>query len=728
MVNENTGTLNLEATTDGSPALLVEDGGTFTNNGTVTWSGGTIEMQGNARLENQAGAVFSGSGTITGDVQNAGAFNVGGSIGNITITGDYEQTPSGSLNVELEGATDFDVLTVGSSTLDGTLNVSLLSEFSPSIGESFPIVLGTTTGRFNNTNLPELAAGLSLDVLYGSVTLMVTEAVPGTESWVLLTGGSVVSSPAMDGDGTVYVGSDDGMFYAINPDGTLKWEFLTGGIVESSPAIGTDGTLYVGSDDFSLYAINPDGTLKWEFPTFLGLFSSPAIGTDGTLYVGSDDFNLYAINPDGTQKWAFLTEESVGSSPAISADGTVYVGSDDGTFYAINPDGTLKWEFPTGGMVESSPAIGADGTLYVGSDDFNLYAINPDGTLKWEFPAGNNVRSSPAVGPDGTIYVGSDDGMFYAINPDGTLKWAFLTGGTVNSSPAIGTDGTLYVGSWDMFLHAINPDGTLKWAFPTGSTVSSSPAIGTDGTLYVGSADGNLYAINGSSGGLSSDAAWPMFHHDLQHTGQASCPLALGHPSYCTDCGPCGVGVGDCDGNSQCQSGLSCVNDVGANYGFPANIDVCESVTSCPWPLGHPSYCTDCGPCGVGVGDCDGNSQCESGLSCVNDVGANYGFASNIDVCESVSGCSWPLGHPSYCTDCGPCGEGVGDCDGNAQCQSGLSCVNDVGANYGFADNIDVCESVSGCPFPVGHPSYCAECGPCGEGVGVTLPPKTSPS
>ena len=111
--NENTGTLNLAATTDGSPALLVEDGGTFTNVGTVTWSGGTIEMQGAARLENQAGAVFSGSGTIIGDVQNAGAFNVGSSIGNITVTGDYEQTLSGSLNVELAGASNFDVLTVG---------------------------------------------------------------------------------------------------------------------------------------------------------------------------------------------------------------------------------------------------------------------------------------------------------------------------------------------------------------------------------------------------------------------------------------------------------------------------------------------------------------------------------------------------------------------------------------------------------------------------------------
>ncbi len=53
----------------------------------------------------------------------------------------------------------------------------------------------------------------------------------------------------------------------------------------------------------------------------------------------------------------------------------------------------------------------------------------------------------------------------------------------------------------------------------TGGGVSSSPAIGEDGTIYVGSGDYYLYAINGNSGGLAS-TPWPMFHHDLNHTGR----------------------------------------------------------------------------------------------------------------------------------------------------------------------------------------------------------------
>jgi len=341
----------------------------------------------------------------------------------------------------------------------------------------------------------------------------------GTQKWAFETRADVFPSPAIGSDGTIYVGSDDHNLYAINPDGTQKWAFETGDDVLSSPAIASDGTIYVGSYDNKLYAINSDGTQKWAFETGDDVFSSPAIASDGTIYVGSLDNKLYAVNPDGTQRWAFETEGNVGSSPAIASDGTIYVGSYDHNLYAINPDGTQRWAFETGSFVISFPAIASDGTIYVGSYDNKLYAVNQDGTQKWEFLTGDRLRSSPAIALDGTIYVGSYDNRLYAINPDGTQKWEFLTGDRLRSSPAIALDGTIYVGSWDDKLYAINPDGTLKWAFDTGADVRSSPAIALDGTIYVGSYDNRLYAINGISGGLAN-SPWPMFHHDLQHTGR----------------------------------------------------------------------------------------------------------------------------------------------------------------------------------------------------------------
>ena len=81
--------------------------------------------------------------------------------------------------------------------------------------------------------------------------------------------------------------------------GTVLWEFEMGDDVTSSPAIGSDGTVYVGSNDHMLYAINgKTGVKLWEFKTGDKVRSSPAIGPDGTVYVGSQDNKVYAIKTD----------------------------------------------------------------------------------------------------------------------------------------------------------------------------------------------------------------------------------------------------------------------------------------------------------------------------------------------------------------------------------------------------------------------------------------------
>ena len=77
------------------------------------------------------------------------------------------------------------------------------------------------------------------------------------------------SSPAIGSDGTVYVGSSDKKFYALDgKTGTKKWEFVTGSYVGSSPAIGNDGTLYIGSLYEKVYALKTDskGPAKSPWP------------------------------------------------------------------------------------------------------------------------------------------------------------------------------------------------------------------------------------------------------------------------------------------------------------------------------------------------------------------------------------------------------------------------------------------------------------------------------
>jgi len=187
----------------------------------------------------------------------------------------------------------------------------------------------------------------------------------------------------------------------------------------------------------------------------------------------------------------------------------------------------------------------------------------------------------------------------------------------------------------------------------------------------------------------------PIFGSLLAKAG--SCDLSVGHSDYCklSECGPCASREADCDNDSECASGLYCNYNVGADYGYNSDVDVCLANCHRGADPGSASYCrTDC-RCAAGEGDCDTNSECQSGLTCVNNVGADYGYNSDVDVC--LASChEYPVGHRDYCTSDCKCSEGEGDCDNDSQCESGLTCVNNVGADYGFNPDVDVCLPVSG--------------------------------
>ncbi|MEM6457330.1 MAG: hypothetical protein AAF772_19740, partial [Acidobacteriota bacterium] len=93
-----------------------------------------------------------------------------------------------------------------------------------------------------------------------------------------------------------------------------------------------------------------------------------------------------------------------------------------------------------------------------------------------------------------------------------------------------------------------------------------------------------------------------------------------------------------------CRGDLACTSSGGdGNRGVPIQHIIADlggnlptfALGGCPWPVGHEHYCRDCGLCGDGEGDCDTVGECAGGLRCNSNVGANYGWASWIDVCES---------------------------------------------------------------------------------------------
>ena len=325
---------------------------------------------------------------------------------------------------------------------------------------------------------------------------------------------------AVDANGVIYVGSWDGNFYAIRPNGTIKWKLdgiLVQGSVPAVPAIGSDGTIYVGSSGSSyLYAINPDGTVKWQFPVQLYsdssyIFPVVTLGPDGTIYVGGADKYLYAINPDGTLKWKYRAGSSGISAAVDPSTGAVYFTAHDYYIYAFNPDGSLKWKYLLA-STPGVPAIGPDSIIYVGDVGGYLYAIRPDGTLKWRYGPvtyseyGSTYSASMlglAIDPNGVVYVETDCGWVYAFNPNGTLKWRYSIEGSpawalnYGTVPVIGRDGIIYVPYYGTAgVYALYPSGALKWAWhdPIGGP-TSNPVITPNGLLLVSDEYGYLHAI-----------------------------------------------------------------------------------------------------------------------------------------------------------------------------------------------------------------------------------------
>jgi hypothetical protein len=114
-------------------------------------SGRIIRVAGQNFLN--AGRVEAGNGgqlTFLTPVQNAGQITAGTGPGNISISGNFTQSAAGIINVPIGGLTpgfDFSQLNVsGSATIDGTIAISLINGFVPTIGDQFSVL--TSSSRF----------------------------------------------------------------------------------------------------------------------------------------------------------------------------------------------------------------------------------------------------------------------------------------------------------------------------------------------------------------------------------------------------------------------------------------------------------------------------------------------------------------------------------------------------------------------------------------------------
>lgn len=160
----------------------------------IQLDGGTSNPGENTNLT--AGSILSGEGTLQTNLTNAGIVSPGSSPGKISIEGDYTQESGGSLNLELGGTivgTEYDQLVVtGSAALGGTLNVTPINGFTPTVGDSFTLLsYGTHTGKFTTENLPDLDPGLRWQIDYHSDAVVLEVVEVGSISGTVFYDGSL---------------------------------------------------------------------------------------------------------------------------------------------------------------------------------------------------------------------------------------------------------------------------------------------------------------------------------------------------------------------------------------------------------------------------------------------------------------------------------------------------------------------------------------------------------
>jgi outer membrane autotransporter protein len=137
-------------------ATLLEVGGS----GTYWLQSGSVTAP---TFQVDAGGLLKGSGTIQGNVTNSGTVSPGNSPGTLNVSGDYTQTSSGTLRIEVASPTNYDQLRVtsppghGTATLAGTVAPVLLGGYRPLANQVFPGVVTTTggvSGTFSNVSEP----------------------------------------------------------------------------------------------------------------------------------------------------------------------------------------------------------------------------------------------------------------------------------------------------------------------------------------------------------------------------------------------------------------------------------------------------------------------------------------------------------------------------------------------------------------------------------------------
>jgi hypothetical protein len=121
---------------------------------------------------------ISGNGTVAGNIVNNGTISPGETTTaeTFTVSGNLTNAATSIYSLQLGSATSADKVAItGAMTFAGTLNVTTLSGFTPTVGTSYTLFsYASYTGNFATLNLPTPTSGQIWNTVYGATGLTIT--------------------------------------------------------------------------------------------------------------------------------------------------------------------------------------------------------------------------------------------------------------------------------------------------------------------------------------------------------------------------------------------------------------------------------------------------------------------------------------------------------------------------------------------------------------------------
>jgi len=336
-----------------------------------------------------------------------------------------------------------------------------------------------------------------------------------------------LNPPVVIGD-TIYFGSDDGNFYALDVEsGYMRWVFKSGAEINSIPYADKE-QVYFGSKDGKLYALSREtGQVMWTFQTNSQINSQVQRYGDYIIFVGDADA-IYFLSPAGEEQFNIFNPGWYNFS-FLMADDVMYFATGP-TVDLIGPYDIYKRQFlwyfdyyEVDAIWYSFSAVRGD-LLFMGTSTVNYNGIylgyhaynRHTGRIVWrQYRYGKLniydiydiwdffVRNldildfmAPTVWRDLVIFTGGDN-LARAFDANtGQLRWEHEFNIPVSSAPTV-ADGRVYFGllgddyTPSQLVCLSARDGKLLWQMETDGAILSAPVIagkriifGTDKSVF----------------------------------------------------------------------------------------------------------------------------------------------------------------------------------------------------------------------------------------------------